>query len=152
MAKWALGATTLGIGVVALGLAIIPTILFDVPPPWNAPRPKAAESKVEGETSVAWRGVKVSWGGKAVKVEPADGIHLSPAKGFALATAIVAILGMAVGPLASWRERQYALAVPGMSFCCIALTWQYVILGIVAGATAAAFLVVLTMLGGVGST
>jgi hypothetical protein len=153
MGKWALGATTLGIGIVALALAIIPTILFDVPPPWNAAGPKPVQPKVEGEKSVAFHGVKVAWGGKTVKEQPAaDDIHLTRPKAFAIATAVVALFGMGLGPLASWRERQYALAVPGMSFCCLALTWQYVILGIVAGATAAAFLVVLNMLGGLGST
>ena len=143
MAKSAIGTTTLVLGVAALGLAAIPGILFDVPHPWAAGRPEPA---VRGQKSIEWRGLKLKWGGKPVEADPAGPVRMTPAKGFALAAAAVAVIGLALGPLAWYRERRYVLAAPGMGLCCLALTWQYVLFGIMAGAAAAAFLVVLAIL------
>ncbi|MFL5241727.1 MAG: hypothetical protein ACJ8FY_06435 [Gemmataceae bacterium] len=147
MHKFALGLTTLLLGVVALAGAIIPSILFDVPPPWRLYDPKLNEPRVEGQKTVEWKGVKVAWGGKAVKEEPkTDEIRMSSAKWTAVAVAIISLIGLSLGPLAWWRERRYVLAVPGMCMCCAALTWQYLLLGIAVGAAAAVFLWVLSLL------
>ncbi len=146
MLKSALGLAALVLGVAALGLAIIPAIVFETPPPWNRSEPKPPQPRIEGQKSVEWRGIKVAWGGKAVKEAPPEQPAMNAAKWFAIATAAISLVGLALGPLAWWRERRYALAAPGMSFCCLALTWQYLILGIVVGAAAAAFLVALAML------
>lgn len=119
MAKSAIGTTTLVLGVAALGLAALPGILFDAPHPWAAgPR----EPAVRGQKSIEWRGLKFKWGGKPVEADPAGPARITPAKGFALAAAAVAVAGLALGPLAWYRERRYVLAAPGMGLCFLALT------------------------------
>jgi hypothetical protein len=146
MSKSALGLATLLLGVFTLGGAIIPSILFDVPPPWKPNELKPTGPRVEGQKSVEWKGVKVSWGGKVVKEETkTDEVRMSAAKWIAVVVAIVSLVGLALGPLAWWVERRYALAAPGMCLCCAALTWQYLILGIAVGAAAGIFLVTLSL-------
>ncbi len=142
---WALGGGSLLAGVVALGLAIIPMILLDMRPTWLAQRPeRPPEPRMQGQKSIEWHGLKFKWGGKPVEDAPAAAKEVAAAKSFAIATAIVALVGLVLGPLAWARERQWRLAAPGMGLCFLALTWQYVILGIAAGVAAAFFLLILS--------
>lgn len=146
MPKYGLGLATLLVGVGALAGAILAAILFDQPPPWKAADPPPGP-RIEGQKTVEFKGVKVSWGGKAVKEEPRqDEVRMTKLKGMSLGIAGFALAGLALGPLAWWRERRYALAAPGMIMCCAALTWQYLIFGIAVGAAAAVFLFVLSLL------
>lgn len=142
---WRLGGLTLLTGVVALGLAIIPAIVFGVTPTWLDRRP-APEPRVQGQKSIEWRSIKFKWGGKPAPDAPAPTAPMTAAKSFAVATAVVALVGLVLGPVAWQRERQWVLTGPGMGFCFLALTWQYVIFGIAAGVAAAIFLFVLSKL------
>lgn len=132
------GIAAFFIGIIALGMAIIPRAMFNVPPPWPAqpvepPRPQMV---VDGGTSFEVKGVKITVGGKSRVVEPpSPGPPSVPplARNLAIATAIVALLGGALSVLACWRERSYVLAVPGAGLCCAAVLWHYILAGIIFG-------------------
>jgi hypothetical protein len=144
MRKSALGITTVVIGVTSLGVAAVPCILFDMPPPWKSIEPTRPNQADEGV--VEWHGVKVSWKGKSAKASTKPEMNDAAARYLVLAGALLGLLGLIVGPLALWRERSCVLAIPGMSFCVLALTWQYFIVGIAVGAALAVFVALLAAL------
>jgi hypothetical protein len=59
----------------------------------------------------------------------------------------LAVLGIPVAMLSWVYERQRSLPIAALSCGCLALTWQYFAIGILIGAAAAAFLIVLALLG-----
>lgn len=140
-ASWPiLGIAALFFGITALGLAIIPRAVFDVPPPWPVKQlePPRPETVVDGGTSFEVKGVKVTIGGKSRVVQPS--LPEPPpvpaiAKTLAIATAVIALLGGVLSSLACWRERSYLLAVPGAGMCCAAILWHYILIGVIFGVT-----------------
>jgi hypothetical protein len=47
---------------------------------------------------------------------------------------VAAVLGMAFAPFAWMRERHRPIAGTAAAMCCVALTWQYIIVGVAVGA------------------
>jgi hypothetical protein len=56
------------------------------------------------------------------------------------------VAGIGFAPFAWTRERHRPIAASGAAMCCIALTWQYIIAGVIVGAALAVFLFVLYQL------
>jgi hypothetical protein len=64
---------------------------------------------------------------------------------FLIAAVALAILSIPVA-VASWvYERQRALPIAALSCGCVAVTWQYIVFGLIIGAAAAMFLIVLAI-------
>jgi hypothetical protein len=137
-----LSFAALVLGVVALGLAIVPRAWFGAPPPpWpeqtSAP-PPSPPPVVEGGVTFKVKGMQVNIGGKTPPAPPPAPVPLPEpvpmtAKSFAAATAVVALLGAFASALACWRERSYILAIPGAGMCCAAILWHYIVLGVIFG-------------------
>lgn len=126
-----LGIAAVLLGVVALGLAIIPRAVFEVPPPWSTgPAPEPREV-TEGGKSIEWKGTKVTIGGTTKLVYPPPPPPVSAAsKSVFICTAVAALAGIAVGLIAARRERSYLLAGPALAMCCMALLWDCVLIGV----------------------
>jgi hypothetical protein len=144
-------------GVVALGLAAIPAIAFERALPNPFADPKKNEHNVdtpaerEGGVSFRFKNLSVNLGGKAPKKEqPADAppeVTRDPIRWFTMAAIGCALLGLVVASIGHLRERHTVLTLSSMGCCAAAITWQYFAVGIAIGAAAAAFLIVLAILG-----
>jgi hypothetical protein len=146
--KGIIGVIALLLGIIALALAAIPRAVFDVPPPWPTQREPEPKETIEGGKSYEWKGMKITIGGKRT-IEPRVQVASSTAaKLFAIATIVFALLGAAASCIACWRERSYALALPGAGFCCLALFWHYVLLGVSVGVTILVLILILHALAG----
>jgi hypothetical protein len=153
-ASWPiLGIASLLFGMIALGMAIIPRSVFNVPPPWPVQQsePPRPQTVVDGGTSFEVKGVKVTIGDKSRVVQPPA--PQSPpvpviAKTLAIATAVIALLGGVLSSLACWRERSYLLAVPGAGMCCAAILWHYILIGLVFGISILIIVALLSALAG----
>src|SRR6478672_5225309 len=105
---------TLLIGVVALGLVIIPAIVYDEPAPWRrrevAPPPRAA--KGDGELKVKFKGIELTWGRKSATrpattdeavpavAPPPPQVPNDPVKIYKVSAVILALAGLIVGTMA----------------------------------------------------
>ena len=69
---------------------------------------------------------------------------VSPARAFRVSGAGLALLGLTVAPFAWRHRRNRPLAVAAVGLCCLALTWQYVVVGIAVGAAIAILLIILS--------
>lgn len=78
--------------------------------------------------------------------EPTSVPVLTVAKVCAVATAIVSLIGLGISGFAYWLERVRFLPIMGIGLCSIALLWQYIVLGVIAGVTIVAVLFVLWMM------
>ncbi|QDU91605.1 hypothetical protein Pla175_50350 [Pirellulimonas nuda] len=125
------GIAAVILGVVALALAIIPRAIFEVPPPWptqSAPKPQQV---VEGGETFQWKGATVTIGGTTKEVPPPPPTPApASSKALFIITTLVALAGIAVGVIASWRERSYLLAGPALALCSVALLWHYILIGV----------------------
>jgi len=147
---------TLLIGVVALGLVIIPAIVYDQPAPWQkrevAPPPPTAQRS--GELRVKFKGIELSWGRKSatqpnIANEAAPAVPppppqppKDPVKIYKVSAVILALAGLIVGTMA-WRNsagRQFV--VSGVVLCCAAILWHYIVAGVVAAVGVALLLVI----------
>ena len=100
-AKAFFGVTTLVLGLIALGLAVIPRAFFNVPPPWPKEPAPQPHQVTEGGKSIEWKGIKVTFGGTTKTIPPppsppTPAVSIS----FATATAVVALLGLGLGVFA----------------------------------------------------
>lgn len=177
--KHTIGLIGLVFGLLALGLAVLPGIIFDQPPqnPF-APSatsahasysPAPASSVPEGPPAVKLQYKSWSLGfGRKKKVadeqnvadeQKAAALPKQPdaselaaitkkerMKWFSVAMVVTALIGVGFSVFARAREPRWSLPASGVSCCCTALTWQYFVVGICAGAAAAAFLIVLSKL------
>lgn len=149
---WSLA--TLFVGVVALSAAVMLHLAFDEPQPQaKAPAPKP--EKVEGGVRLEWKGIKVRFGGKTVEpseepkieAEAAERVDtLERRQTYRMLIAAIALVGLAAGPLACWRESAYSLSGPGMAFCFLALTWQYILAGLAIGVAVVVVLIIASAL------
>lgn len=142
--KGYLGIAAVILGVVALGLAIIPRAYFEVPPPWPTPPTAQPQEVIEGGRTLEWKGAKITIGGthKIIPPPPAPPPPAS-AKIVFISTTVAALIGIAVGLVASWRERSYMLGGPAVALCSVALLWHYILIGVV---VAVAFIIIVALL------
>ena len=146
-----LGLVCLVLGVLAVGLMVIPPAVADerAPLPRSAAedrRPKAGNS----ETTVSVGKFSFSWRKKHDAVEsPAPAAPAKPPSTdwrriCTVAGLSTALLGILVSPLAFTRQRRSRpLAVSGAALCCAALAWQYIMVGIAIGVAVAVLLLVI---------
>jgi hypothetical protein len=144
-------------GLIALALAMVPAIAFERPLPNPFDDTKDAKRRLdppaerEGGVTLRFKGMSINIGGKVPKkqesVERPAEITKDPIRWFTIAaigSALIGLVGAAIGHL---RERHTVLTATSMCCCAVAITWQYVAIGIVVGVAAAVFLIVLAILG-----
>lgn len=145
-------------GVVALGLAAIPGIAYErtfqnpfVDKKENERQVEPPPAEREGGVTLTFKKLSVNFGGKVPKKErPAAAqpeITKDPIRWFTMAAIGCAFIGLGLATIGHLREHHTALTVSSMGCCAAAITWQYFVIGIVIGAAAAAFLIVLALLG-----
>jgi len=166
-----LGLLTLAIAILALGLAVIPGIALDRPPPIFArpPEPEPeSEPKFDRGVTLRHKSFSITFGTnrKAKEesqeaadelAEPKDEVTVAaspPAaqistadqmmKGLTLASACCSLLGMVLGSIALNKEKQPALSGTGMFLAFVALTWQYIVFGIAVGVAIAIIFMLLS--------
>lgn len=143
------------LGAIALGLAAIPSVAFDRAPP-NPFAPKEDGQKLEppvereGGVNLKFKNLTINVGGKLPKKEQPAGAPVAvtkdPIRWFTIAAMSLALMGLVVTAIGQLRERHTVLTISSMSFSVAAITWQYFVFGIVVGAAAGAFLIVLAIL------
>ena len=125
------GIAALVFGLFALGLAIIPRAVFGVPPPWPQFSHEGPREVTEGGTTLEWKSLKVTVGGKTKQETPQP--PSMSAKAFAVATAVVAIVGIGFGIVAFQSKAGSGPAFSGIGLCLAALLWHYILLGVGVG-------------------
>lgn len=136
--------------VLAFGLAIIPPIAagrsllapFDEP---KAPEPLAER---EGGLTLKFKDLSVNLGGKAPKARPVNqplAIN-DPIRWFAISAIACALIGLAIATAAQVRDRHTILTTASVAICVAAMTWQYLIAGLVIGIAVAVLLLILRSL------
>ena len=161
MKQHALGIAALFIGAIALGLVAIPGLVLDRPPPPTTQTEPAAEFESKGVT-IKYKKFSITLGkgeqsddrelNAAGESEPAlDAEHAESLnhrdlmlKWFTVAGVSFALIGLILGPISWAREKQPALAGSAMALCCLAIVWQYVVIGIVLGVTIVVLLILLS--------
>ncbi len=152
MKKNRLGITALLIGIVALGLAVIPGLAMERPEE-RPETPPLIESESDGGVTLTFKEFSVTWGGKSEEgeevaeqavnqEEPIDRNRLL--KWFTLSAVCFSLVGLVLGPISWARERQPAISGSAIGVCCLALVWQYVVIGIAVGVGIAVLLIVLS--------
>ncbi len=144
-AAW-LSYVALGVGIAALGLAVVPGIAMGQPLP-------LLDQIADREEERSPRGMTVSFGKLSFTVggdeQVNDGVETDAARarrvrrGFDLSAAGVALCGLVLGPVSWVREKRRAVSGSAMGICCLALVWQYLIIGLAIGVAAAVLLMVL---------
>lgn len=139
----------IALGVLALGLAIVPSMALGrpMPNPFADKKEEAAVSRDEGVT-LQYKKLSIKLGGKTAEAsEKSPEITRDPIQWFNMGAAVMALVGIAVTVIGHWKEGQTFMTVSAMSCCVMAITWQYVAVGIAIGVGVAIFLLILSQLG-----
>jgi len=146
------------VAATALGLASIPAIALERAPANPFAGEKEERPRVEpprerdGGVTLKFKKFSVNLGGKAPKREnapkatPNAEVTKDPVRWFTMGAMGCALVGLVLSSVAQLREKHTVLTLTSMGCCVAAVTWQYVVFGIVVGAAAAAFLVMLAIL------
>jgi hypothetical protein len=154
------------IAATALGLALIPAMAMErpLPNPFAAPEaelpkekpPEPAPAERDGGVTVKFKKLSVNFGGKVAQRDenkeempaaPELKLTRDPARWFTIGAMCCAIVGMVVGTFAQLREKHTVATCATVSLAVAALSWQYIAIGLAAGAALAVFLIVIGMLG-----
>lgn len=160
-----LGILSLLIAVIALGLAVIPGIALDRPvqilPKPEPPPPPLPATETKGGLTFHYKGFSVNVGGKSQPVEEplAEAIEAEEVeakinnerdhwhRSFTLAAVCCALLAAVLGPLAWMKEKQPAITGPALVIATLALTWQYIAIGIAVGVAIVVVLFIISIIG-----
>lgn len=126
-------------GVIGIGLASVPNVIYERPlwPIEQQISPKALENKPAlklklGNVSIGF-GESKEAEAEAARIAADKAAMDQKMKRFTLAAIACSILGFILIPFAWTRERRQSFAVTAILLCCIALTWQYFVIGVVVG-------------------
>jgi hypothetical protein len=166
MKKHAFGIAALAVGLIALGFAVIPGIALDRPFPFSdeeRDRPAAPEHAQEGGVTFKFKKFSVTFGGgkkddakeAAQEDKPQQGAAAAQArqraidrdhllKWFTITAVSCSLVGLVLGPVAWAKEKQPAISGPAIGICCVALVWQYIVIGIAIGVTIAVLLILIS--------
>lgn len=160
MKKNTYGISALVIGIIALGLAVIPGIALDRPsviPFTENENPPPPPPDDEGGLTLKYKKLSVTIGGGKKdkdKHKEDDGYIAAEIdqqdktdrllKWFMLSAVSCSLIGLILGPISWVREKQPVLAGSAIGCCCLALVWQYVVIGIIVGVAIAVLLMILS--------
>ena len=163
-----ISAIALGIAVIGLGLAVIPAIITGQPlpapfaasvkPPEPAPAPKASQEESSGSVTLKYKSFSVTLGrnknnAKAQQQQPvseADTADVPAAdllRWFTIAAIGLALVSLVVAPVAQVREKHTVFTTIAIACSIVAITWQYVAVGIVIGIAVIVVLVIVSKIG-----
>ena len=140
-------------GAIALGLAVIPAIAFERPVsnPFSAsekiqnPEPPAER---EGGFTFRVNSFSIKFGGKSPKRQESGSqppvITKDPTRNYTISAIGCALAGIVFASIGHHREKHTALTMTSLGLCVAAITWQYIIFGIVVGFVIAALLMALS--------
>jgi hypothetical protein len=162
MARHLPARLTLLLGVLALGLVVLPTIIFDQPLPWSLAAREKDQPVERPEPPTAHRfNIKINKFefafGKSTSQPTTAAAEVAapprprppnPVKPYQISAVILALAGLITGPLA-WTSarRSRPLVVSGVTCCCAAILWHYVVAGLIVGVAVAILLFILSALG-----
>ena len=163
------GIAALVVGIIALALAVIPGIALDRPLPFASEKPDEPpppEPERVGGVTLEFKKWSVTFGGGkkdddkhlAQDDQPHENVaaadHELPIdrddllKLSTIAAVSCSLIGLILGPISWIREKQPALSGTAVGICCLALVWQYIVIGIVVGVAIAVLLIVLSHFAG----
>jgi hypothetical protein len=162
MARHLPARLTLLLGVLALGLVVLPAIIFDQPLPWSLPAREKNQPVERPEPPTAHRfNIKINKFefafGKSTSQPATAAAEVTappplpppnPVKPYQISAVIFALAGLITGPVA-WTSarRSRPLVVSGVTCCCAAILWHYVVAGLIVGVAVAILLFILSALG-----
>ena len=142
-------------GVLALGLAVVPSLVWDRPVsnPFAEPAPPPEpKTQHEGGVTLKIKSFSMTLGGKEVPIEedkPEPTLSSDPVKWLTVSAICVAIASILTASIAQFHEKHTSLTLSAVVLSVAALTWQYIVIGLLIGAAIAVLLFVLSALGGV---
>ncbi len=136
-----LGVYGLVTGILGLALAAIPSIAMErsLPNPFETPeqtqRRIHGPPRKEGGVTLRFKGLSLNFGGKEIKspIPPNNSFTNDPLRWFMIAATLFGLIGLALCSVAHVREKQTAITLTGMGCSIAAITWQFLIFGIVLG-------------------
>ena len=167
MKEHTFGITALLVGIIALGLAVIPGIALDQPVPFANEQPDEPLSPNPEPSGVTLKFKKwsVTIGGDKKETDHdipnEDGLKQEDSavadqqrsidrddllKWCTISAVSCSLIGLILGPISWVREKQPVLAGSAIGICCLALVWQYIVIGIAVGVAIAVLLFVLSQL------
>ena len=146
--SYALSIAALILGTLSLGLATIPAIALDEPLPHpfaDADQNKPPQER-EGGWTFRFKDFSVNVGGKLPKEASQEDVAKleltdKPAHWFTISAIGFSLIGIVVGAIGQHREGHTGLTVGSLTCCIAAITWQYIVIGLIAGAALAVFLI-----------
>src|SRR5438309_646092 len=144
MRKYLLATLTLLLGVGALGLVLVPSVVFGEPSAAQRTLAPAKDNRPTGITLATSR-FSIHIGKDAASATSPVAAEPEPTRGkpFTIAGTVCSLSGFVLGPFAWLRRRQRSLAGCSLMLCCAALVWQYVLIGVAAGVGLAVLLLIL---------
>ena len=170
MKKHPFGIAALVTGVIALGLAVIPGIALDRPSQFikeeRKEPPPPPEPEPEGGVTLKYKDFSVTFGDgekdedkeadQPTKAEEDESVAVGQQRSmdrdlvlrwFTISAVSCSLIGLILGPISWAREKQPALSGCAIGICCIALVWQYIVIGIAVGVSIAVLLIVISCFG-----
>ncbi|MEZ5939872.1 MAG: hypothetical protein R3C18_00685 [Planctomycetaceae bacterium] len=158
------GVSVLGLilGVVSLGLALIPPIAFGQPLPGllgdRSDEPNSAPhvnggGPIKVDISFSFGNAKKEEEEeKVAPVAPKTDLEFTknPADWLTMAAIVSALIGIVVATVGQIREHRPRVMAGTLTCCVAALTWQYFVMGIVVGVAILVLLLILALLSGAG--
>jgi hypothetical protein len=141
-------------GLLALALVLIPSIALERPLPNPFETPEEAQRRIagppvkKGGIGIKIKDFEIRFGGKEVKdpvVPRKPELTKDPVRWFLIGGGVCALIGLAVSTVAHVREQHAVITT--VAICCsiVAITWQFVVLGIMLG-IAAVIVILITMI------
>lgn len=145
---YGLSVTALVFAFLAFGLAIIPPIAAGRPllAPFAEPVTPEPPPAHEGGLTLKYKQISVNFGGKAPKAKPVvdqPKLTSDPIRWFTIAAIGCALSGLAIATAAQLRERHTIITTMCIALCISAITWQYLMAGLLLGVAIAVLILIL---------
>ena len=146
-----LGFYGLVVGVLGLGLAVIPSIAMQRPLPNPFETPEQAQRRMQGPPSkkggitLNFKGLSMNFGGKEVEkpTTPNPSLTNDPIRWFMIAAILCGLAGLLLCSVAHVKEKQTAITLTGIGCSIAAITWQFLVIGIILGVAVVVVLLIL---------
>jgi hypothetical protein len=146
-----LGFYGLVAGILGLALAVIPSIAMERSLPNPFETPEQAQRRIQGPPlkkggiTLNFKGLSINLGGKEIKapIAPNPTLTNDPLRWLMIAAALCGLIGLAICSVAHVREKQTAITMTGMGCSVAAITWQFLVFGIVLGVALVVVLLIL---------
>ena len=136
-----LGFYGLVLGVIGLGLALIPSIAMERTLPNPFETPEQAQRRIDGPpqkkggVTIRIKALSINFGGKEMKNPVATNPSLTndPLRWFMITAILCGLGGLVLCSVAHVKEKQTAITLTGIGCSIVAITWQFIVIGIILG-------------------